>query len=405
MNNQQSNDLYEKFNSELTVIEKDMAEIAQMAATVSEKFNGIRENIQSFASIPGFGRKGVAAATIIGGAVKLFGGLYADVKKEEALQKLLPKKIELAELKTMVIQNYAKILEGQKGKFRALLEEEISFEFSDENRATYQEGGAESCQNSYNLYVRTMHVLEICRYMLAEFAAWKTGKHESGESKPDKAVVLEDVLAMITTPEDLCNPNNNKLTGGMYLLSKNEPLFATLLQKLHIDTTATEKKKESRVAKRKSFSEVKKFIRQLKKIENSKEVTHLEWLKSLPTFQHAIKASSLTTLQLYLFKYYSIGYLIFFTLFGPSMENDLGGRISSSIIPALLVAAIAVIFSLMIFYVYENDNGGRGLGYYFLFLLFTVLTLGLMPIVFKRYLKKEKNYEDFLVQLKVTINQ
>ena len=404
MNNQQSKDLYDKFNSELTVIEKDMAEIAQMAATVSDKFNGIGENIQSFAAIPGFGRKGVAAATIIGGAVKLFGGLYADVKKEEALQKLLPKKVEIAEAKTAVILNFIKILEGQKGKFRLLLQEEITIEFDESSRAKYQEGGAESCQNSYNLYVRTMHVLEICDYMLAEFASWKAGKHESGIAKPDKALVLEDVLSMITTPQSLSDPNNNKLTGGMYLLSKNEPLFATLLHKLHIDATATEKKKEKRVAKRNSFKEVKKFIRQLKKIEKSKEATHLDWLQSIPTFQEAVENSKLTTLFAYLFKYYGIGYFILFLFYRSSLKYGFIDTVFSSILMSAIVSTIAIPFSLMIFYLYENDES-KGTGYYILFLTFTILTLGLMPVAFNRYLKKEQNYETFLGQLKVKINE
>lgn len=405
MNNQQSKELHENFNSQLTLIENDMAEIAKMAATVSDKFNGIGENIQSFASIPGFGRKGMAAATIIGGAVKLFGGLYADIKKEDALQKLLPKKVEIAESKTAVIQNFRQILEGKREELRSLLQQELAVEFNEEGRAEYQETKEEACQNSYSLYVRSMHIVEICNYMLAEFTAWKLGKHESGMAKPDKAVVLGDVLTMITTPQSLSDPTNNKLTGGMYLLSKNEPLFATLIHKLHIDATATEKKKEKRIANRKSFTEVKKFTRQLKKIEQSKEVNHLDWLKSIPTFQQAVENSKLTSLFAYLFKYYGIGYFVFFLYVRSSMGFEGADVLFSSLVYSAIVSAIVSGISLLIFYMYEVDNGGRGLMYYGLFLTFTVLTFGLMPIAFKRYLKKEKNYENFLVQLKVKINE
>lgn len=405
MNSQQSNALYEKFNSELTIIEKDMAEIAQMAASVSEKFSGIGENIQSFASIPGFGRKGMAAAHIIGGAVKLFGGLYADMKKEDALQKLLPKKVEIAESKTAAVKNFGTMLEGKREEFSSLLQQELSLEFTEEGRVKYQETQAEACQNSYSLYVRSMHIVEICNYMLAEFAAWKMGKHESGMANPDKAVVLGDVVTMITTPQSLSDPTNNKLTGGMYLLSKNEPLFATLIHKLHIDATATEKKKVKRVANRKSFTEVKKFTRQLKKIEQSKDVNHLDWLKSIPTFQQAVENSKLTSLFAYLFKFYGIGYFVFFLYVRSSMGFGAADVLFSSLVYSAIVSAIVAGISLLIFYIYEDEDAGRGMMYYGLFLAFTVLTFGLMPLAFKRYLKKEKNYENFLDQLKLKINE
>lgn len=406
MNNQQSKALYENFHSQLSVIEQDMAEIAQMAATVSDKFNGLGENIQNFAAIAGFGRKGHAAAHIIGGAVKILGDVYAELKKEDALKKLLPKKVEIAEAKAGVIQNYRQLLESQKEKYHSLLHEQITIEFKEENRLEYQELYAESAQNSYSIYVRSLYIIEICNYMMAEFDAWKMGKHESGLPKPDKAIVLEEVVAMITTPESLCDPNNTKLTGGIYLLSKNEPLFATVLNKLHVNAITTENKKAKRVADRKSFSEVKKFIQQLKKMERSKDVTHLDWLYALPTFHQAVKSCKLTPLFLYLLKYYSILYFLLFLFNSSSFEQDgLIGAISTSIIPSLAVAVVAVIFSLLIFRIYENDDAGRGLWYYIFFLTFTVLTLGLMPIAFKRYLAKEKDYENFLIQLKVKINE
>ena len=162
MNDQQSKALYENFNSQLSVIEKDMAEIAQMAATVSDKFNGLGENIQNFAAIAGFGRKGFAAASIIGGAVKILGDVYAGMKKEDALNKLLPKKVEIAEAKTAAIQNYRGILLGQKEKYQSLLHKEITVEFKEDGRAAYQELHGEAVQNSYSIYVRSMHIIEIC---------------------------------------------------------------------------------------------------------------------------------------------------------------------------------------------------------------------------------------------------
>lgn len=405
MNTNQSNELYNKFNSELTVIEKDMAEIAQMAAAVSDKFNGIGENIQNFASIPGFGRKGMAAATIIGGAVKLFGGLYADMKKEDALHKLLPKKVEIAESKTVTVQTFRQMLEAKREQLRSLLQREIAVEFNEKSRVEYQETKGKACQNSYSLYVRSMHIVQICNYMLAEFEAWKNGKHESGKTKPDKAVVLGDVLSMITTPHHLIDPKNNKLTGGIYLLSQNEPLFATLINKLHLSASESEKKKVRRVANRKSFFDVKIFIEHLKRIEKSKEVTHLDWLKTQPTFHQAVQNVKLTPLFLYLMKYYGIGFFIFFLFFGTAMQDNRVDMIAAPIIYSLIASIIAVPISLGIFYFYENDDAEKGMGYNLLFLLFSIVTLGLMPIAFKRYLKKERNYEDFLVQLKIKINE
>lgn len=405
MNSLQSKAAYENFNSQLTAIEQDMVEIAQMAATVSEKFTGVGQNIQNFAAIARFGRKGLAAATIIGGAVKIFGDVYAEYKKEEALKILLPKKVEMAEAKTAVIQNFRQMLEGQKAEIRSLLQQEIIVEFNEDGRAAYEELNGESCKNSYSIYVRTMYMLEICNYMLAEFAAWKMGQHESDQEKPDKAVVLEDVLAMITTPESLIDPKNNKLTGGIYLLSQNEPLFAALINKLHSNASEIEKKKAKRIANRRSFMDVKSFVEQLKKIEKSKDVTHLDWLKTLPTFDQAVKNIKLTPLFLYLMKYYGIGYYILFFFIGSSMQTTGMDMILAPILHSLIATAIMVPISLIIFYIYENDDAGRGLWYYIFFLTFTVLTFGLMPIAFKRYLAKERNYEDFLVQLKLKINE
>lgn len=402
MNNKKSMDLYENFNSQLSVIEQDMAEIAQMAATVSEKFSGIGENILDFAAIAGFGKKGLTAATIIGGAVTILGDFYAKYKKEEALIRLLPKKVEIAEAKTAVIQDYKQILESQRENYKSLLHQQITVEFTEENRVEYQELHSESIHNAYSIYVRSMHIVEICNYMMAEFDAWKIGVHESGLSKPDKAVVLEEVVAMIITPEDLCDPNNTKLSGGIYLLSQNESLFATILNKIHTNATATEKKKIKRVSERKSFSEVKKFIRQLKKIEKSKDTSHLDWLYALPTFQQAVRNYSLSSLFVHLLKYYSILYFLFFL----SKSSSTGiGAISTSILPALIVAILAVVFSILIFSIYENDDAEKGLWYYIFFLTFTVLTLGLMPLAFRRYLAQEREYEDFLMQLKVKINE
>ena len=190
------------------------------------------------------------------------------------------------------------------------------------------------------------------------------------------------------------------------MLSQNESLFATLINKIHFNALENEKKEFKRVAERRSFSEVKKFIRQLRKMERSKEVTHLDWLYSLPTFNEAVKNYKLTPLFLHLFKYYSILYILLFLSNDTSIDN--GGLIegiSSSILPALFVAAIAVVFSLIMFSIYENDDADKGLWYYIFFLTFTVLTFGLMPIAFNRYLTKEKNYENFLIQLKVKINE
>src|SRR5690606_27918627 len=161
---------------------------------LSDKFNGLGENIQNFAAIAGFGRKGFAAASIIGGAVKILGDVYAGMKKEDALNKLLPKKVEIAEAKTAAIQNYRGILLGQKEKYQSLLHKEITVEFKEDGRAAYQELHGEAVQNSYSIYVRSMHIIEICNYMMAEFDAWKMGLHESGLPKPDKAVVLEEVV-------------------------------------------------------------------------------------------------------------------------------------------------------------------------------------------------------------------
>lgn len=404
MNNLQTKAIYENFNSQLTAIEKDMAQIAEMAAAVSNKFDGIGDNILNFAAIAGLGRKGLATATIVGGAVKLFGEVYAELKKEEALKKLLPKKVEIAELKTTVIQNFKEILEGKITDLRSLLEQEINVEFQEAGRATYEENRGEACQDSYSFYVRSMHIIEICHYMLEEFAAWKMGKHESGMSKPDKAVVLEDVVAMITTPENLTDPNNTNMTGGLYLLSKNEPLFATMLNKIHLDASKSEKKSRKRVANRKSFTEVKRFVHKLKKIEKSKEITHLNWLSSFPTFQNAVETFKLTKFYTYLLKYYGIGYFIFILFMRSSMDHGSVDMIFSAIMLSFLVSNIAILFSLIIFYLYENEDG-KGLWYYIFFLTFTVLTFGLMPIAFKRYLEKENNYEDFLTQLRVKINE
>jgi hypothetical protein len=400
MNNLQTKALYENFNSQLTKIEKDMAEIAEMAAAVSDKFDGIGNNILNFAALAGLGRKGQTTATIVGGAVKLFGGVYAELKKEEALKKLLPKKVELAELKTAVIQNFKGNLEGRKAELNSLLQQEVGIEFKEEDKSIR----GEACQDAYAMYVRSMHIIEICNYMLEEFAAWKLGKHESGMPKPDKAVVLEEVVAMITTPENLTDPNNTKITGGLYLLSKNEPLFATMLNKIHSDASKSDNKEQKRVANRKSFTEVKKFVRKLKKIEKSKEITHLNWLNSFPTFQNAVETFKLTRFYTYLLKYYGIGYFIFILFMRSSMNHGAVDMILSAIMLSFIVSNIAIVFSLIIFYLYENEDG-KGLWYYIFFLTFTVLTFGLMPIAFKRYLEKESNYEDFLTQLRVKINE
>lgn len=173
--------LISKFNSDIENIENELAEIISLASEMSEKFAGISNEIKEISGTIGkvFGKNAGALTYIAGGAVKFFGEIYADVKKEEALMKILPKKKILATEKLEIVKFGLVFFLNKIKKEELILLSEINREISDDNYDEFVELYSVNCMRAFDLYLHTLKLIQVCEFAINEFEAWLNNEHNS----------------------------------------------------------------------------------------------------------------------------------------------------------------------------------------------------------------------------------
>ena len=401
----------EKLTSEMNIIEQEIISISNMASEISDKFNHLSENIKGLSDLASAlaGKKAGSVTNLIGHGIALFGNIYADVKKDEAIAKLLPKKQEIAKIKYNIISNYKRDLDNKIESLLILFKDEVNRTYNEEDITKYEELYGQSCIDSFHLYTMSFYMAQICDFMLAEFSAWQNGQNESEYEKPDKTYILEYVVTNIIAPNGLINElQKRNSTGGFWLLTKQDSLFAAILNNITDNDNANENPK--RIVKSNSFKHLKNYLNQLKKVIKSNTNNKTEWLSNNEIYTKANKVTTLKSLNTFLFICLTVMYFISLMIISfnnKSTPNDLLFQIEnlfSAIILAAIAALIAIPFCRIAFWVFD-DNEFEKKGYYYLMILFLgIITLGVVPISFYVYLKKEEEFRLFLLELKIKIN-
>ncbi|SHG21308.1 hypothetical protein SAMN05444372_103203 [Flavobacterium micromati] len=398
--------------TDIDLIEKEIIIISELAAEVSEKFQGLANNIQNLSGIVGFfaGRKAGGATNLIGGAIGFFGDIYAGMKHDEALAKLAPKKLALSRAKLETITNFRDLLDNNSENYWKLFLVEANRQYNTDQQDEFVMLYGESCNDAFYLFVMNFYLIQVCDYMLEQFKSWgwSNGKNDSTTAvKPNKTYVLEEIVTNVILPNTsfLEAVSSKESSGGIWLMSQHESLFAVLLQKIVSEAENDDANNKKRVANKKSFIALKKDLKAMKNIENEDPAI---WLKGNKVYQQANSVCKITSINHYLFKYFFIGIFCFLLLpITEILDYDLSyiyQKVVEKLILALFVALILSGVARILLWAKESDDGSKSIYYYIFYLFISVFTLGLMPILIFRYQKKEKNYGIFLVQLNGTIN-
>lgn len=394
-------------------IEKEMIEISKMAAEVSEKFQEISRNIESLSGVMSFlvGRKTGAITSLAGGIISTFGEIRADEERERAIRNLLPKKQELANLKTSLITNFRDSLKKNLEPLSLLLKVEVNRSFDETNRIEYENLYGNSCLDAFDLYVLTYYMIQLCDFMLEEFSAWTAYKHESGYESPDKSHVLDIVLNEIIFPNGFRNGlSTSSSNAGIWLLTKRDSILAGSLYKKYkegkkIEDNKTkgfysESYKKIRVVKRESFKSSKTYFEEIKKTISKDKTGNLKVLTTTNTYKQASTIFNLKSPKKYFFN------VVFLTIFSIGFLAVITGKESFASI--LIVSfSVALIHSLVTrFWLWQknvesSDSGCLNFFYELLCKLFiTIISLGTVPFLVYQYEKKEKRFEEFIFQLR-----
>jgi hypothetical protein len=118
------------FRSDIDRIEKEIASISILAASLSERFQHIAKDVGSMSDSIGkivtdshgtaAGNKAASVTKILGKVIGFAGDLYADHKRDQALAKIAPKRLQLVKTKTAVISNFQAILNRQQQQLKTL---------------------------------------------------------------------------------------------------------------------------------------------------------------------------------------------------------------------------------------------------------------------------------------------
>jgi hypothetical protein len=394
--------LIQNLRKDFDIIENEIMAISDMAAEVSENFQIISDNIKSFSGVVGdvvkskkgkrAGKNAKLVTDIIGSSVEFAGELYSDYKKEKALEKLAPKKLEISRVKSKVIFNFRVILNDQKDKLLELFKIEINRYFEKEKIDEYLNLHSEDCKTAFYLYTMNSYMIDLCDYMLKQFESWEmsNGMKDIVALKPDVVKINENTLTNIIFPDDSFIEALYKegMTGGLWLMSIYENLFATMLKKIVCETKKIDDEK-SRIRKKTAFKRIKKFINELSNIVKQDKIT---WLEKNLCYTEAKKVSKITSANLYLGKWsFFTLMIILFIIYFADAEFLL-----SYIFAIYYVLFVSTLFAKYILRSWDENAEDNSSFQKWFTLIVSITSLGVVPIVLSVYKKKEDNYNYLL---------
>jgi hypothetical protein len=240
-------DIAQKKQAEIEILLKDaldlqeeIKEIAKLAAQVSEKFEDIGNIIQKSSKTVGSVAKQLVKATkfkgsskeagqlaefgvnVIGEGVKAVGSWFAKRKEKKELEKLLPKKQELARAKKEVILRLSSRIAKDKTKITRFCQSEVSTIMDANDKKRYLLV-AEGASKIFEAYFIIDQVGQLCNYLLDEFDAWLVGEHQSQSELKDATLIYFECVYELIDWSNLPAKSSgfelsNRLSVGGYLL-------------------------------------------------------------------------------------------------------------------------------------------------------------------------------------------
>ncbi len=159
---------------------------------------------------------------MIGSTVSGIGNWFAARKEKKALAKLLEKKQELANEKQNKIKSFVPKIINKKNRVIELLKIDASvvINFEDKQRHSYIYKNCKGLFESYFIFENTEL---ICYYLLDEFNAWLSGKHQSDN------VMLKSSDIYLGCVNNLIEFSNLPMNSSKYVLPEDISIGANML--------------------------------------------------------------------------------------------------------------------------------------------------------------------------------
>lgn len=395
----------ESLEEMLAEIRKDVEEATLIASKVSDKFNEVSKSIQDLSTtiskaFKDEGKAALAGAAVFatGLAVKLIGKAVSSINKEYELVKLLPKKQELARNKRDIIKNHLANLENREPKILILLEKELGREI---NLSDSEIQRKNSLSISFEIYTLSLHLKNVCYFLLAEFDAWDKCEHDSDQRSPFLNETLNLILKDIVLPDGVKSFSRIN-SGQAYLFKKYHSLLGSIFIKAFNEGFNIEKKtpniKEKSMVKKPSFIFINVIFSELE-VNYEKNNIHTNWIKSNYFYTEIKKVNrfygKFLDLAIYTHIPYSILFLISYIFFANHYITDLAQIIVQLIIILPLLACIFYIVKTIRDWFEENS---------LLRILINIplqfFSFGSVYYAEKRLAEKEYRYYAFFNQIK-----
>lgn len=391
----------------LIPIENELIEISNMAANVSEKFQGVSRDIESLSGVIGLlaGQKAGVITSLAAGLFSIIGEIRAEKEKEKALMELLSKKQELAKLKIGLITSFRDNINNKIEPLSLLLTEEVKRPYDETNRTEYEALYGNSCIDAFDLYVVTYYLVQLCDFMLLEFNAWNEGKHESGHQSPDKSFALYVVLHEIIIPNGVISKGSY---AGIWLLSERQSILAGSMYKKYLEGEKidddkgkgfySDSYKKTRVVKKESFKALKTYVNEIKKIASEDKTDNLNVLINSSIYKQAKSYCNIRSPRKYFF---NVAFLILLPVILILIFKE------KSFDSGMACVALAIIYSLVgQFWLWQKNVKSTETGCFsslielFIKVVIVLISGGTIPLLAYLYEKKEDNYEVFVNNLK-----
>ena len=386
------------FRSDIDRIEKEIASISHMAADLSESFQNIAKGVSSLSTTVGkmvgdsrgtaAGNKAEAATKLLGKVIGFAGDMYAGHKRDQALAKIAPKRLQLVEKKTAVITNFQTILKRQQKQLETLFKTESAREFEQIATADFVELHGETCKNTFELFVMNRYLTQVCAYTLAQFDAWLSSDGFEDSTIPEVSVktIYSDVLENIILRNSSFSASlyQPRWTAGLWLLTETASLVSAVYRQLY-RTESTKASGSSQVSSTTLYKALKDLTDEITQFGSQVPTT------GLVENEVYLEAKNVLNLK-HPFLYILASVTVPLTV----VSYFLAGI--ESIVGLIFVAGIS--FAVGIFL----SNGSKSMqlqtGFFkFVWGAVSIMTLGLMPMALNSYQKTEAAYREFLEKI------
>lgn len=399
----------EALNETLLEIQNDVKDATEMASKISEKFKVVSNEIKGLSSsfsnsvTKAFKDKNkgfIAGAAVYatGMAVNLIGGAVSSIKKEYELQKLLPKKQELARNKKDIIKNHLVNLENREPKLLLLLEKELKKEY---NLFDSEIKSKTNLSITFEIFSLSMHIKSVCIFIISEFDAWEKNEHNSELSSPrfhETLYRIVNEIILINGVKNLKNINS----GQAYLLKKYNSLLGSIFINAFNEGFLKQRNKkiEGSLVNLPSFNNVNQIFFYLNK-QYKKNDRKTNWIKE-NSFYTEIKKHHIFYGNFFeIGKYIFLFYLAVFSIINIFSGFEISLFLITNPLLALIFTSIIYVGKLLRDWYAGRRFSFQGPSLFEIFLKTSlqIATFGVLYYAERKLAKKENNYYALFSQL------